>query len=121
MVRSLDTATCSTWRSAATLKVGVCYDHILYLHVAHLLFCGVVWCVVLWHGVVWARIGDREEGEGLLVACSLYVCWCGYGGGWKWGGRDRGLVVCRDPASGLTRFLASYIVSLSVLCHHTFS
>ena len=67
MARSLDTATCSTWRSAATLKVGVSYDHILYLHVAHLLFCGVVWCVVLWHGVVWARVGDREGRE--------RVCW----------------------------------------------
>ena len=74
-MRSLDTATCSTWRSAATL-VGVSYDHImyihvarhiLYLHVAHLLFCGVVWCVVLWHGVVWARVGDREGRE--------RVCW----------------------------------------------
>ena len=75
-------------------------------------FCGVVWCVVLWHGVVWARVGDREGRERV---CWLHVV-CMFvgvdvGGGWKWGGRDRGLVVCRDPASGLTRFLASYIYS----------
>ena len=31
------------------------------------------------------------------------------------GGRDRGLVVCRDPASGLTRFLASFIHSFVLI------